>query len=166
MALICCRRLTRISNRLRMLWQTRVSWSRSAPCGSRSSIPEVEVQFGYCNSVNLVKRFTGAHATLVVNGVCGIGSIGILPVGTVGRVGQSVHLLSAHGSGVTDWEFSPFDANVLVTGSENGEVCASTTRPCRMYQSRSLIRLLNAPPLNGSTHGTTGQGLADRSQRQ
>ncbi|KAK3821420.1 MAG: hypothetical protein J3Q66DRAFT_151648 [Benniella sp.] len=50
------------------------------------------------------------------------GSIGILPVGTVGRVGQNVYQLSAHGLGVTDWEFSPFDANVLITGSENGEV--------------------------------------------
>ncbi|KAF9999841.1 Coronin-7, partial [Modicella reniformis] len=42
--------------------------------------------------------------------------------GTVGRVGQNVHQLGAHGSEVTDWEFSPFDANVLITGSENGEV--------------------------------------------
>ncbi|KAG0211243.1 Coronin-7 [Mortierella sp. NVP41] len=50
------------------------------------------------------------------------GTVGILPVGTVGRVGASVHLLSAHGAGVSDWEFSPFDSNVLITGSENGEV--------------------------------------------
>ncbi|KAF8925571.1 Coronin-2B, partial [Dissophora ornata] len=49
------------------------------------------------------------------------GTIGILPVETVGRVGQNTHLLSAHSSGVSDWEFSPFDASLLITGSENGE---------------------------------------------
>ncbi|KAF9209964.1 Coronin-7 [Haplosporangium sp. Z 27] len=50
------------------------------------------------------------------------GSVGILPIGSVGRVGQNAHTLSAHGSGVSDWEFSPFDPNLLITGSENGEV--------------------------------------------
>ncbi|GJJ78988.1 coronin-7 [Entomortierella parvispora] len=50
------------------------------------------------------------------------GSIGILPVGTVGRIPQDFHLLSAHGSGVSEWEFSPFDANCLITGAENGEI--------------------------------------------
>ncbi|KAF9402531.1 Coronin-7 [Mortierella sp. AD011] len=50
------------------------------------------------------------------------GSVGILPVGSAGRVGQNAHLLSAHSSGVSDWEFSPFDANQLITGSDNGEV--------------------------------------------
>ncbi|KAI1296084.1 Coronin-7 [Mortierella claussenii] len=50
------------------------------------------------------------------------GSIGILPLKTVGRVGQHVHTLNAHGAGVTDWEFSPFDAHQLITASENGEV--------------------------------------------
>ncbi|KAG0286511.1 Coronin-7 [Linnemannia gamsii] len=51
-----------------------------------------------------------------------LGTVGILPVGTVGRVGANVHLLNAHGAGVSDWEFSPFDSNVLITGSDNGEV--------------------------------------------
>lgn len=41
---------------------------------------------------------------------------------TVGRVGSDIQVLSAHGSGVSDWEFSPFDANQLITGSDNGEV--------------------------------------------
>ncbi|KAF9434203.1 Coronin-7, partial [Entomortierella beljakovae] len=49
-------------------------------------------------------------------------SVGILPVGSVGRVGQNTHVLGAHSSGVSDWEFSPFDPNQLFTGSENGEV--------------------------------------------
>jgi len=49
--------------------------------------------------------------------------VGILPVGTVGRVGANVHALNAHSTGVSDWEFSPFDSNILITGSENGEVC-------------------------------------------
>ncbi|KAF9156582.1 Coronin-7 [Linnemannia schmuckeri] len=51
-----------------------------------------------------------------------LGTVGILPSGTVGRVGADVHLLNAHGAGVSDWEFSPFDSNVLITGSDNGEV--------------------------------------------
>ncbi|KAG9069608.1 Coronin-7 [Linnemannia hyalina] len=51
-----------------------------------------------------------------------LGTVGILPVGTVGRVGADVHLLNAHGAGVSDWEFSPFDSNVLITGSDNGEI--------------------------------------------
>ncbi|KAG0295526.1 Coronin-7 [Linnemannia gamsii] len=51
-----------------------------------------------------------------------LGTVGILPVGTVGRVGADVHLLNAHGAGLSDWEFSPFDSNVLITGSDNGEV--------------------------------------------
>ncbi|KAF9901822.1 Coronin-7, partial [Lobosporangium transversale] len=52
----------------------------------------------------------------------GVGSVGILPVGPAGRVGQNVYSLNAHGSNVSDWEFSPFDANLLITGAENGEV--------------------------------------------
>ncbi|KAF8942827.1 Coronin-7 [Haplosporangium gracile] len=51
-----------------------------------------------------------------------LGTVGILPSGIVGRVGADVHLLNAHGAGVSDWEFSPFDSNVLITGSDNGEV--------------------------------------------
>ncbi|KAK3808201.1 MAG: hypothetical protein JOS17DRAFT_796872 [Linnemannia elongata] len=51
-----------------------------------------------------------------------LGTVGILPVGTVGRVGANVYLLNAHGAGVSDWEFSPFDSNVLITGSDNGEI--------------------------------------------
>ncbi|KAI7832196.1 hypothetical protein BC939DRAFT_498288 [Gamsiella multidivaricata] len=50
------------------------------------------------------------------------GCVGVLPVEPIGRVGQSVHQLSAHGTGVADWEFSPFDPNMLITGSENGEL--------------------------------------------
>ncbi|KAF8934861.1 Coronin-7 [Haplosporangium bisporale] len=50
------------------------------------------------------------------------GAIGVLPVETVGRVGSDIQVLSAHGSGVSDWEFSPFDANQLITGSDQGEV--------------------------------------------
>ncbi|KAG0211915.1 Coronin-7 [Mortierella sp. GBA30] len=50
------------------------------------------------------------------------GSLGILPVDVLGRVGGHVHLLSAHSSGVSDWEFSPFDSDLLITGSENGEI--------------------------------------------
>ncbi|KAF9190083.1 Coronin-7 [Haplosporangium sp. Z 767] len=41
-----------------------------------------------------------------------------------GRAGDKVHLLNAHAAGVADWEFSPFDANMLLTGSENGEIKA------------------------------------------
>lgn len=41
---------------------------------------------------------------------------------TVGRVGNDIQVLNAHGSGVSDWEFSPFNANQLITGSDNGEV--------------------------------------------
>lgn len=51
-----------------------------------------------------------------------LGTVGILPVETVGRVGADVHLLNAHGAGISDWEFSPFDSNVLITGSDNGEI--------------------------------------------
>ncbi|KAF9425040.1 Coronin-7 [Podila epigama] len=50
------------------------------------------------------------------------GAIGILPVEPVGRVGSNVQVLNAHGTGVSDWEFSPFDANRLITGSDKGEV--------------------------------------------
>ncbi|KAG0335676.1 Coronin-7 [Podila horticola] len=50
------------------------------------------------------------------------GAIGVLPVETVGRVGNDIQVLNAHGSGVSDWEFSPFNANQLITGSDNGEV--------------------------------------------
>ncbi|KAK3809740.1 MAG: hypothetical protein J3R72DRAFT_81453 [Linnemannia gamsii] len=51
-----------------------------------------------------------------------LGTVGILPVGTVGRIGDSVHSLNAHGAGISDWEFSPFDSSILITGSDNGEV--------------------------------------------
>jgi coronin-7 len=67
--------------------------------------------------------FGGATTThLLQSPHTNIGTVGILPVGTVGRVGADVHLLNAHGAGLSDWEFSPFDSNVLITGSDNGEV--------------------------------------------
>ncbi|KAF9560453.1 Coronin-7 [Mortierella alpina] len=49
------------------------------------------------------------------------GSLAILPVGVVGRVGEHVQTLNAHSSGVSDWEFSPFDPRQLISGSDNGE---------------------------------------------
>ncbi|KAF9580394.1 Coronin-7 [Lunasporangiospora selenospora] len=49
------------------------------------------------------------------------GSIGLLPVGKVGRVGAEAHVLNANGLNVSDWEFSPFDPDLLFTGSEQGE---------------------------------------------
>ncbi|KAG0309666.1 Coronin-7 [Dissophora globulifera] len=50
------------------------------------------------------------------------GCLAIIPLQPVGRVGQNAHQLNAHSSGVSDWEFSPFDPDLLMTGSENGEV--------------------------------------------
>ncbi|KAF9945979.1 Coronin-7 [Mortierella alpina] len=50
------------------------------------------------------------------------GSLAILPVSTVGRVGDHVQVLNAHSTGVSDWEFSPFDPQQLITGSDSGEV--------------------------------------------
>ncbi|KAF9972289.1 Coronin-7 [Actinomortierella ambigua] len=52
----------------------------------------------------------------------GVGTIGLVPVDKVGRVGNDVSLLRAHGSVVTDWDFSPFNPLLLATGSESGEV--------------------------------------------
>jgi hypothetical protein len=88
-------------------------------------------------------------------------------VGTVGRVGQSVYQLSAHGLGVTDWEFSPFDANVLITGSENGEVWQGQRVQGAPFDhgSQSHQRLLCSSPFLclhvGLILGNTGQSLGD-----
>ncbi|KAF9917805.1 Coronin-7 [Linnemannia zychae] len=51
-----------------------------------------------------------------------LGTLGILAVGPVGRVGANVHQLNAHGANIFDWEFSPFDPDTLITGSDNGEI--------------------------------------------
>ncbi|KAF9286035.1 Coronin-7 [Mortierella alpina] len=50
------------------------------------------------------------------------GSLAILPVSTVGRVGEHVQALNAHSTGVSDWVFSPFDPHQLISGSDNGEI--------------------------------------------
>ncbi|KAF9933415.1 Coronin-7 [Mortierella alpina] len=50
------------------------------------------------------------------------GSLAILPVSTVGRLGDRVQTLNAHSAGVSDWEFSPFDPRQLISGSDNGEI--------------------------------------------
>ncbi|KAG0257166.1 Coronin-7 [Actinomortierella ambigua] len=68
---------------------------------------------------NLVKV---SSQWIAVKWADGVGTVGLVPVDTVGRVGNDVSLLRAHGSAVTDWDFSPFDPLLLVTGSESGEV--------------------------------------------
>ncbi|XP_020609920.1 coronin-1B-like [Orbicella faveolata] len=47
----------------------------------------------------------------------GGGSLGVLPLGDVGRKEQSLPLLHAHSDFVTDLDFSPFDGRLLSTCS-------------------------------------------------
>ncbi|XP_072171377.1 coronin-7-like [Diadema setosum] len=52
----------------------------------------------------------------------GGGSLGILDVGSVGRQTQTTPLLHAHGSLVTDFDFSPFNDYLLATGSQDSSI--------------------------------------------
>lgn len=49
----------------------------------------------------------------------GGGALGILPLDATGRQGAELPLLSAHSDFVSDFDFSPFDDNLLVTGSHD-----------------------------------------------
>ncbi|KAF9115872.1 Coronin-7 [Mortierella sp. AM989] len=91
------------------------------------------------------------------------GSIGIIPVGSVGRVGQNAHHLNAHSSGVSDWEFSPFDANLLITGSENGEarVWEVSSDEDGLAQTQLLLTIATATgkPIEAIVHHPTARGI-------
>ncbi|KAL4230650.1 Coronin-7 [Mactra antiquata] len=52
----------------------------------------------------------------------GGGNVGVLPLDTKGRVGQSLPLLHAHGDYVTDIKFSPFNNQLLATCSADTTV--------------------------------------------
>ncbi|XP_014784002.1 coronin-7 isoform X1 [Octopus bimaculoides] len=49
----------------------------------------------------------------------GGGALGILPLNSTGRQGPDLPLLSAHSDYVADFDFSPFDDNLLITGSHD-----------------------------------------------
>eukprot|EP01137_Pigoraptor_chileana_P029063 Opistho-2@13765 len=52
----------------------------------------------------------------------GGGQLCVIPIERVGKVGRDIPLLSAHGDYISDFEFSPFDDNLLVTGSNDTTV--------------------------------------------
>ncbi|KAF9126479.1 Coronin-7 [Mortierella sp. 14UC] len=91
-----------------------------------------------------------------------IGTVGILPVGTVGRVGADVHLLNAHGAGISDWEFSPFDSNILITGSDSGEVkvwLVSTDGESISTELTVAISTGTAKPVDAIVHHPSAHGI-------
>ncbi|GAB1598509.1 coronin-7-like, partial [Argonauta hians] len=49
----------------------------------------------------------------------GGGALGVLPLNSTGRQGPDLPLLSAHTDYVADFDFSPFDDNLLITGSHD-----------------------------------------------
>ncbi|KAG0224458.1 Coronin-7 [Actinomortierella wolfii] len=72
-----------------------------------------------CNLVKVSSKW------IAVKWADGVGTIGLVPVDTVGRVANEVSLLRAHGSAVSDWDFNPFDPSLIATGSETGEILAT-----------------------------------------
>lgn len=56
---------------------------------------------------------------IVVDG----GSIGLLPLDRPGKTcAKNARVFNAHAAPVSDWQFSPFDDNLLATGGEDGTV--------------------------------------------
>lgn len=51
----------------------------------------------------------------------GIGSLAVLPIGVYGRF-TTFPLITGHGGRVTDFDFSPFNHELLATGSDDGVI--------------------------------------------
>ncbi|CAO3573663.1 unnamed protein product [Mortierella alpina] len=90
------------------------------------------------------------------------GSLAILPVSTVGRVGDQVQALNAHSTGVSDWEFSPFDPQRLISGSDTGEVKVWTVSAENEQITTQLVFTWSTgtgKPVEAIHHHPTARGI-------
>ncbi|XP_074621834.1 coronin-7-like [Acropora palmata] len=90
----------------------------------RNAAPKIPKKEEYISGIRVgdLKSCFGNHIKasdkfMTFNVESGGGSLGVLPLGDVGRKDHFLPTLHAHSDFVTDMDFSPFDGRILATGS-------------------------------------------------
>ncbi|GAB6023962.1 hypothetical protein CHUAL_008692 [Chamberlinius hualienensis] len=99
-------------------------------------------------------------------------SIGVIPLGTNGRIKADTPMVHCHSEQVTDFDFCPFDDGLLVTGSQDcsiklwripeGGLVESLTEPvaCLSIQRRRVENVLFHPAAENCLSVSSGQTAA------